>query len=445
MHNRVFSRIHTLLETHLPEQRLFLRSDNGTRFVRLRPLTQALILGSAALALSWMIVATAILAMDSIGSESGRVQARRAQLAYELRLDALSKERDLRAEEATAAQDRFAIALEQVSAMQSQLLASEQRRQELETGIGVIQASLRKAMNERDGARTELAAAKPATGSATQGVPAAPINRTADVTASLEFMTAALQRTAAERDALEGTAEAARAEAADIAYEMKLLEERHDEIFSHLEEAVTVSMDPLDRVFRQAGLDPDKLISQVRRGYSGQGGPLGQLMPVSSSTRGRLAHDDGSERANAILEGLDRMNMYRIAVEKTPLAFPLKSAYRYTSGFGGRWGRMHEGIDLAGSMGSSVYVTADGTVTHAGWENGYGNMIEVRHEFGLVTRYGHLSGINVEVGQRVSRGDKIGAMGNTGRSTGTHLHYEVRVGGSATNPMTFIKAGSNVF
>lgn len=445
MHNRVFSRIHTLLETRLPEQRLFLRSDNGTRFVRLRPLTQALILGSAALALSWMIVATAILAMDSIGSESGRVQARRAQLAYELRLDALSTERDLRAEEATAAQDRFAIALEQVSAMQSQLLASEQRRQELETGIGVIQASLRKAMNERDGARTELAAAKPATGPATQGVPAAPVNRTADVIASLEFMTAALQRTAAERDALEGTAEAARAEAADIAYEMKLLEERHDEIFSHLEEAVTVSMDPLDRVFRQAGLDPDKLISQVRRGYSGQGGPLGQLMPVSSSTRGRPAHDDGSERANAILEGLDRMNMYRIAVEKTPLAFPLKTAYRYTSGFGSRWGRMHEGIDLAGSMGSPVYVTADGTVTHAGWENGYGNMIEVRHEFGLVTRYGHLSGINVEVGQRVSRGDKIGAMGNTGRSTGTHLHYEVRVGGSATNPMTFIKAGSNVF
>lgn len=280
MPKRVFSRIHTLLETHLPEQRLFLRSDSGTRFVRLRSATQAVILGSAALSLSWMIVATAILAMDSIGSESGREQARRAQMAYETRLDALSKERDLRAEEAAAAQARFAVALEQVSAMQSELLASEQRRQELETGIGVIQASLRKAMTERDTARSDLAAAA-STGDATapgMAVTTAPANRNADVTASLEFMSAALQRTAAERDALEGTAEAARAEAADIAYEMKLLEERHDEIFSHLEEAVTVSMDPLDRVFRQAGLDPDKLLNQVRSGYSGQGGPLGQLM-----------------------------------------------------------------------------------------------------------------------------------------------------------------------
>ena len=102
-------------------------------------------------------------------------------------------------------------------------------------------------------------------------------------------------------------------------------------------------------------------------------------------------------------------------------------------------------LDLAGSHGTPVLVTADGVVTNAGWENGYGKMVEVRHDFGLVTRYGHLSGIDVKVGQRVSRGDKIGAMGNTGRSTGTHLHYEVRVNGSATNPMTFIKAGTNVF
>jgi len=439
---RIYSRIHTLLETHLPEQRLFLKSDSGTRFVRLRPFTQALILGSAAAVVSWTIVASAILAMDSIGAEDGRAQARRAQLAYETRLDALSRERDARAEEASAAQARFAVALEQVSTMQSELLASEQRRQELETGIGVIQSSLRKAMNERDQARTELASAKPAGDAA---LPGAPVNRTADVTASLEYMTSALQRTAAERDALEGTAEAARAEAADIAYEMKLLEERHDEIFTHLEEAVTVSMDPLDRVFKQAGLDPDELLDQVRRGYSGQGGPLGQLMPISSSTRGRPVTDPSADRANAILEGLDRMNMYRIAVEKTPLALPLKSSFRYTSPYGRRWGRMHEGVDFAGSMGSPIYVTADGVVTNAGWENGYGKMVEVRHEFGLVTRYGHLSGIDVKVGQRVSRGDKIGAMGNTGRSTGTHLHYEVRVGGSATNPMTFIKAGTNVF
>ena len=84
-------------------------------------------------------------------------------------------------------------------------------------------------------------------------------------------------------------------------------------------------------------------------------------------------------------------------------------------------------------------------MTHAGWESGYGNLVTIRHEFGLETRYGHLSKVRASVGQKVSRGDRIGDMGNTGRSTGTHLHYEVRVNGKAVNPMTYIKAASNVF
>ncbi len=155
--------------------------------------------------------------------------------------------------------------------------------------------------------------------------------------------------------------------------------------------------------------------------------------------------DADAERAGRILEGLDRMNLYRLAVEKAPFAMPLKTSFRYTSGFGRRWGRMHEGIDMAGALGSPIYATADGTVIHAGWESGYGNLVKIRHEFGIETRYGHLSKVRVEVGQKVSRGDRIGDMGNTGRSTGTHLHYEVRTGGSATNPMTFIKAANNVF
>ena len=437
---RLSSRLHSFLERHLPEQRLFLRSDTGTRFVRLRSHTQALVLGGSMLVVAWTIIASAILLMDSIGSGDSREQALRAQLAYEKRLDALSHERDTRANEAAAAQERFTVALQQVSVMQSALLASEQRRRELETGIGVIQTSLRRTVGERDAART---AAGQATADAA-GAPV-PLMRNADVTASLSFLTDALQKTAAERDAMSGTADAAKAEADRIAYDMKLMEERHDEIFSHLEEAVTISMQPLDKVFNAAGLDPNDLIEQVRRGYSGQGGPLGPLLPAAISTRGSADGDTSTERAMRIMDGLDRLNMYRIAVDKTPLALPLHTDFRFTSGFGRRWGRMHEGVDLAGAFGSPIYVTADGVVVHAGWENGYGNMIEVRHDFGISTRYGHLSGINVEAGQRVSRGDKIGAMGNTGHSTGTHLHYEVRLGGVATNPMAFIKAGTNVF
>lgn len=438
MKARLIGRLGAALERRLPEQRLFLRSDSETRFIRLRPVTQAVALAGSALVLAWTIVATAILMMDSIGSGNAREQARREQANYEARLDALSAERDRRAEEAVAAQERFALAMQQVSAMQSALLASEERRKEFETGIGVIQATLRRTMTERDQALarvTELASAA-SEGPAAPSAAAAP----ADAAETLGFLTAALGRTASERDAMAELADAAKAEADEIAYDKKLLEERHDEIFTSLEEAVTVSMAPLDKMFASAGLDPDDLIDEVRRGYSGQGGPLGPLAPLAGP-----GGDPDSERAGRILEGLDRMNLYRLAVEKSPFAMPLSTSFRYTSGFGRRWGRMHEGIDMAGAHGSPVYATAEGTVTHAGWESGYGNMVEVRHDFGLVTRYGHLSKVRAEVGQKVSRGDRIGDMGNTGRSTGTHLHYEVRVNGSAVNPMTFIKAANNVF
>ncbi len=100
---------------------------------------------------------------------------------------------------------------------------------------------------------------------------------------------------------------------------------------------------------------------------------------------------------------------------------------------------------MAGSYGTPIYATADGVVTFAGWSNGYGRLIKIQHAFGIETRYGHLSQIRVDVGQKISRGDRIGDMGNSGRSTGTHLHYEVRLGGTAVNPMTFIKAANNVF
>lgn len=401
-------------------------------------MTQAVALSGSALVLAWSIVATAILLMDSIGSGNAREQTRREQATYEARLDTLSVERDKRAEEAVAAQERFAVALEQVSSMQSALLASEERRKELETGIGVIQATLRRTMTERDEARTELtelAAAAEGTSVAPNGAA-----RSEDMVQTLGFVTAALGRTAAERDALAQMADNAQTEADDIAYEMKLMAERHDDIFEQLEEAVTISMAPLDKMFTSAGLDPDDLIAQVQRGYSGQGGPLGPLAPSVIDDS-----DESAARASRILDSLDRMNLYRLAVEKAPFAMPLRTSFRFTSGFGRRWGRMHEGTDLAGAHGSPILATADGTVIHAGWQSGYGNLVKIRHDFGIETRYGHMSKIRVKKGQKVSRGDLIGDMGNTGRSTGTHLHYEVRVNGNAVNPMTFIKAAKNVF
>lgn len=446
MLTRLAYRINAKIEEYLPEQRLFLKSDATTRFVRLRPTTQAIGLLGGALVLGWTIIATSILLMDSITAGSGREQVVRQQTLYEQRLNALSTDRDLRADEAVRAQERFNLALAEVSQMQARLLASEDRRKELETGIDVIQNTLRRTIKERDEARAEAErvtlALSEETGSVRTGE-----GRSQDMLATLDIMAGTLGSLAKERDAMEDEVARAREEADAIALAKEELELRNDAIFARLEEAVSVSMEPLDNMFREAGLSPDDLLDQVRRGYSGQGGPL---TPIISTKGGMLTPDE--VRANAILGGLDRMNLYRLAAVKAPFANPIPSGnYRFTSGFGhrsdpfGRGSRMHEGLDFAGSYGTPITATADGVVVEAGWGNGYGRMVKIRHDFGLETLYGHMSEIHVTVGQRVSRGDRIGDMGNSGRSTGTHLHYEVHIGGSPVNPMTFIKAASDVF
>jgi murein DD-endopeptidase MepM/ murein hydrolase activator NlpD len=101
-------------------------------------------------------------------------------------------------------------------------------------------------------------------------------------------------------------------------------------------------------------------------------------------------------------------------------------------------------VDLAGPVGTRIKATSDGKVSFTGYRGAYGNMVEVSHDFGFATRYGHLSKILVKDGQSVKKGDIIAVQGSTGRSTGNHLHYEVRYEGKALNPSNFLKAGDYV-
>ena len=441
----VFDELNVALGRRFPEKRLFLRSDTETRYIRLTPLSQIAAFGGGALVVAWTIVVTAILLMDSVGSGSLREQAQREQALYETRLNTMAAERDRRADEAAQAQERFALALEKVSQMQSALLASEERRKEMETGIGVIQATLRRTIAERDAARQELAEIVMAADMPGQRGDA---ERAADMEDALRFLVEALEETAEQRDGIALAAQQARNETEHLALEIRLMEERNDLIFSQLEEAVSVSMGPLERVFREAGLPPERILEQVRSGYARS---EDRLRPIGISTSGSYGPDPAETRANDIITGLDRINLYRIAAQKAPFANPVRANVRFTSGFGTRRDpktgrqRMHNGVDFAGPRGTAIHATADGVVTHAGWRGGYGNTVMIRHAFGIETLYAHLTQIDVRNGQRVSRGDRIGGMGATGRVTGVHLHYEVHLGGSPVNPMTYIRAARNVF
>lgn len=120
-------------------------------------------------------------------------------------------------------------------------------------------------------------------------------------------------------------------------------------------------------------------------------------------------------------------------------AWPTNGGY-ISSTMGYRWGQLHKGIDIARPSDRTIKAADNGVVVSAGWDNGgYGNMIEIDHRNGYVTIYGHLSSINVSVGQTVSKGANIGVMGATGDSTGIHLHFEVHKNGSLKNPLDYLR------
>jgi murein DD-endopeptidase MepM/ murein hydrolase activator NlpD len=148
----------------------------------------------------------------------------------------------------------------------------------------------------------------------------------------------------------------------------------------------------------------------------------------------------------ALFNSWKKLDSLQDGVIAVPSDKPVRTA-EFTSSFGvrtdpfGRGAAMHAGIDLAGPVGTPIYATADGIVTEAGYNSGgYGNLIKLDHGRGIETRYGHLSAFSVRLGDRVKRGQLIGRMGSTGRSTGSHLHYEVRIDGRAVNPIPFMRS-----
>ena len=138
----------------------------------------------------------------------------------------------------------------------------------------------------------------------------------------------------------------------------------------------------------------------------------------------------------------DRLEQRMHWISSTPAITPVRGIF--TSGYGSRTDPLthgrgnHQGIDIAAAPGQPVQATADGIVMLTGVEGGYGKAVFLAHGYGVTTRYGHLSKITVKPGQRVKRGDVVGRVGNTGRSTGYHLHYEVRLDGEAVNPLGYI-------
>lgn len=432
-----------LLRRAFPEKRIFVKSESGTRFVRLGP-RQHLLAGAAILALvSWSVVATTYLVIDVVKGAGAHQAVATEKALYERRIQDLADERDRQRAAALEAQHSYDEALGEVSGFQDRIFASDMRIRELEQTTAALQRLLKQSMGERDSAEAKLAVVD--SGNAASALDELE-RRRAEAEKTAALLTDALDRTSAERDTAQATASQAGQRLAELEEELDAQQSESDRIFAQLEDAMTLAVKPLDKMFRQVGLEPDKLIDDVRSETSGEGGPLS---PIAFSTKG-FAPTPDELRAKAVMDQMDLLTLYKMAADKIPFAIPVEATVRQTSGFGyrsdpfRRGKRLHAGLDWAGAYGTPIYASADGVVIFAGRESGYGRLIRIQHEFGIETRFAHLSKIEVKVGQRVSRGDRIGAMGNSGRSTGTHLHYEVRVGGAPVDPLIYIKAARDV-
>jgi murein DD-endopeptidase MepM/ murein hydrolase activator NlpD len=230
-----------------------------------------------------------------------------------------------------------------------------------------------------------------------------------------------------------------------LARKLREIEGMQDMLIVRMDNQVRTTIDRYEEALKIAGLNTDKVLASSVRLPQAQGGPYLPLRWVN------YEDERQTEALMSLMQNVDRLSLLYRAFERAPLALPVDDDFYVSSHFGGRkdpfngaWA-FHSGVDLGSrTEAAAIRVTAPGRVVFAGRDGPYGLMIEVDHGNGFSTRYGHLNKIVVRQGQRVALREEIGVMGSSGRSTGVHLHYEVRFNGTPLNPLKIFKAAKHV-
>lgn len=317
-------------------------------------------------------------------------------------------------------------------------------RTTLEQELAASREELAAAAEERDRARQAVTALAAASGAGAAGSEAAG----PELAEKVRTLEAQLAVTAGERDDLRRIEKGLR-------WRVDMLETRMGELrrsvsaeAGRVREWIVKQVSALEGVLATSGVDVDRLIERVdTRLSAGLGGPL---VPLPAAGRG--ADGGGMERIASqpgLKQEMAKLRAMHALLQTMPLVPPMET-YRKTSGFGPRRdpinGRpaMHAGLDFGGPPNAEALATAPGRVVTAGRVGAYGNMVEIDHGMGIRTRYGHLKRVLVKVGDKVALRQPVGVMGSTGRSTGEHLHYEVRVDGEPLDPAAFLDAGGSL-
>lgn len=405
---------------------------HGGRQIRFGPIAFWTFVGTLVIMAAWSIVTATYFAFHD--DFLTRLIARQAdmQYAYEDRIAELRSQVDRMASRQLLDQEQYEQKLDQVSRRQSTL----ESRAAMLAGVPDLAptGSIRPTTRSLVTGNRPPATAKPS-----------PINDTVilvpppDREAWLES-----RPTPVTDERLVATADVGAIETSLLRLQrsLDLVEANETATLNALEEGYGGKVRRIRSVLADLGLDASRLPLPAKIAAPAVGGPLVPLKPGAENAFERQLFRVAAARAH-----VDQLKRTLVSV---PIRKPISGELDTTSGFGMRMDpflhspAMHTGLDFRGESGDPVHATASGTITHAGWSGGYGRMVEIDHGNGFTTRYGHLSGIDVEVGQSVRTGQTVGRVGSTGRSTGPHLHYETRVDGEAVDPQRFLRAANRL-
>jgi len=418
-----------------PERQVHFRTDGRVAFFRLTTLSQVIASAALIAALGWTGFSSHSYVEHNkvVAVKDGQIAS--ARLAYHSLLG-----------EVAEYQNKFNAITQDLEHNHAMMLGLVERNAKLQTSLRSISDELRTTQDDRskivaarEGLRRKLSNLEQELGGLT--------TRNFTLRDNLDSVENNLQMALQERNEARFESTRMKSYVQQLEERLASLQQSHENSVQRLTEQTLNQIGDLEKLVSLAGISPEKLaaVDDGKDSASGQGGPFIPAEALDSMPAGEL-----KKSLDQLDNHLVRLNNLKSAVRHLPLAAPLDTYY-ITSGFGKRrdplnkrWAA-HYGIDFGSGKNAPIFATAPGVVKHAGWKGRYGRFIEIDHGNGVVTRFGHLAKIFVKRGQKVAFRDKIALLGNSGRTTGAHLHYEILFKDRNVNPMKFIKAGRNVF
>lgn len=459
-HDRSLSQLQRSLQRFFPERQIILRTEERMRTLRLTTMRQAVSTLFLCVVGCWLLVSSGLVVSHSDRINAKNIEVKDARSGYEQllaqlsvykrRIDEITGELDENNERMVALADRQVTLIDSTTTRGALAAAARQRKpsadepkksggfwssepEQVEVTIGKIELEKHRTSEERDDLRVQLNNLKS---------DMTDVEQVHQDTAFINPNTLELRQLVLERDLASSERDGLVERVGDLEDQLRDMESTQLLLFHRFSEVADEKIDYIQTSLSTTGLDVDNLLD-ARRGDAGSGGPF---IPLES-----VAQDEGPLHESLISLNLqvERLTELQNLTAVMPIDKPL-AKYRITSGFGvrkdpfnGSYAR-HLGLDFGAPYKSPVLSPGEGKVVYAGWRGLYGRLVEVDHGMGLISRFGHMAKVSVEVGDYVGRGTELGLLGNSGRSTAPHLHFEVLYKGKQLNPLKFIRAGSDV-